>query len=186
MSIARKTFEGVRNPIAAAVAMAGVSLASLGSAAQAGDVQPVAAGIDRTAIEKCVNYMENVDYEKRVFDYHSPCRSLTVGDVASGMNPNERVLFTFDEASRRVYAIGKAKGNDALHCLDKEFLKFPTKDGEREFTRGFKGLIKIIHSAANNGGLQDIAAARVQNGVDWVARKACGVDPSGVTTASLE
>ncbi|MBP5856245.1 hypothetical protein KAJ83_04435 [Marivibrio halodurans] len=186
MSVLRETFGSKAKTLGAAAAVsAGVALASWGNTAQAGEAQAATPPVNQTAISECIDYVENTHQRELIYADTTPCEDLTIRDVAS-MNARETYLFAFGEASRRVYALGAPSGMDALNCLRNEFTVLPVVDGKKQVPRGLGGLIKLIHSANNNGGSDDPATGRIYNGVDWVAKNVCGLNPDQLASASRQ
>jgi len=138
--------------------------------------------VNEAASAACIDYIDRNEMNTIVYAQTTPCDGLTVRDV-SAMDLRGRSLYLFGMAARPLYRIGQKAGPEALACLHGHFLDYPTVNGERQPPRGMTGLIRIIHRAANNGGLDDVAYLRVRNGVNAVAEKVCNVDTALLAAA---
>ncbi len=163
---------------AALSVLAGVLMVAASETAWAEDKTPA----NVAAQNACVEYMDKTDWNTIVYAPDTPCDGLTIRDV-SAMDLRGRSLYLFGMAARPLYRIGQKAGSEALACLHGHFLDYPTVNGERQPPRGMTGLIRIIHRAANNGGLDELAYPNVRIGVNWVAEKVCHVDPALLAAA---
>lgn len=105
----------------------------------------------------------------------APSDGITIGDVAA-MEPRQAISYVYREASRRGLEIGIAHGDAALECLQREFIEItPNGDGNHSFPRGLKAAIQLVHRHNHNGGAPRLAVEQINQFVDLVAQRVCGV-----------
>ncbi len=94
------------------------------------------------------------------------------------MEPRERISYVYREASRRGLEVGIAHGDTVLECLQREFVEITRKgDGNHIFPRGLKAAIQLVHRHNQNGGASRLAVEQINQFVDLVAQRVCGMKP---------